>query len=347
MHVKKSVLDHIEKCYAVTEMEYDGRKHLICAAEGKGPCNVYSLDGTYEETLWNGPGGVMTLLQYPDSTEPVLLATQKFYSPDDSSEAKIVYYYRKGHEWIYETLCDLPHVHRFGMLEDESGRYLIAATLKSACAFEGDWTCPGRVWVAKIPESIFIFDREHQLKMEPLLSGLYKNHGFYIHKDGKEQYAVIGTENGIYKVAPMIKEEKGWKCEKIMEGKVSDMLIRDFDQDGKQEILTISPFHGDHISVYKPENERMVKVFERKEAMPFAHAICGGKVDGCDYAFLGGRSGTKKLISYHYDLEKRQYIEELLDEGAGAANCMTFRVDGKLKLFAANRETDEVAIYEW
>ena len=88
MKIVKKVIDHIEKCYAVTEFEYDGKRHLLCCAEGKGPCRAYDLQGNPEETLWNGQGGVMTLAQFPEGDEPVLLATQGFFSPDDASDAE-------------------------------------------------------------------------------------------------------------------------------------------------------------------------------------------------------------------------------------------------------------------
>lgn len=348
MQVAKRIIDHIEKCYAVTEFTDDRGRRLLCAAEGNGPCNAYDLQGNLTETLWRGPGGVMTLLQLPDAPQPVLLATQGFFSPDNASEGKIVYYYRNEGTWACRILCELPFVHRFGIVEGKGGKYLIAATLKSANAFDGDWTCPGRVWTAPLPEDIFRYDREHPLQMRPLLSGLYKNHGFCINKEAAGSYAVIGTENGVYTIFPPEGSDGEWRYERIFDDPVSDMLYQDFDGDGKRELLVLSPFHGEYVKIFKKEEGGgFVKVYEREKALPFAHAIWGDTINGRTVAFLGGREGERELIAVSYDGENGEYTETLVDKGAGAANCMVFWDNEEARLLAANRETDEVAVYSF
>lgn len=210
MKVKKKVIDHIEKCYSVAEFDYDGERHLLCSAEGKGPCRSYTLQGDITETLWDGPGGVMTLLQFPNHDEPVLLATQGFFSPDNAKKGKLVYYYRRENHWICRTLCDIPFIHRFGIIGNQDNKYLIAATLKSDNAFEGDWSCPGRIWTAELPEDIFQYNEKRPLTFQPLLSGLYKNHGFSINQENDKSYAVIGTENGVYTIYPPEEKNGEW-----------------------------------------------------------------------------------------------------------------------------------------
>ena len=91
MKAEKKVIGSLNKCYACATYEYDGVNHLIVAAEKTDPCYSFTMDGKKADTLWEGPGGVMTLLQF-HGREDVLLATQKFYSPNDSAQAKIVYY---------------------------------------------------------------------------------------------------------------------------------------------------------------------------------------------------------------------------------------------------------------
>lgn len=346
MRVEKRIIDHIEKCYAVTKFEYNNQEHLLCSAEGMGPCHSYDLQGNLVETIFDGPGGVMTLLQVPDISEPVLLATQGFYSPDNASEGKIVYYCRKENQWHCNILCDLPFIHRFGIVRYKEKKYLMAATLKSACAFEGDWTCPGRIWAAEFPENIFLYHKDNPLKLEPIFSGLYKNHGFSINEEKDYSYGIVGTEQGVYTVYPPGAFGDGWKIECILEEPVSDMLYRDFDGEGEKELLILSPFHGDAVKIYKKDDKgRLIKVYEREKKLSFAHAIWGGRAYGWEYAFLGGRGGGRELIALSYDKETGQYSESLLDTGAGAANCMLFQTEGGCILLAANRETDEVAVY--
>ena len=348
MKIKKTIIDHIEKCYAVTKICYDGESYLLCSAEGKGPCRSYTLQGDMIETLWDKPGGVMTLLQLPDYDEPVILATQGFFSPDNAAKARIAYYYRKDKQWHCETLCDMPFVHRFGVIGSQDKKYLIAATIKSDSAFEGDWSSPGKIWTAELPKNIFQYNEGKPLEFYPLMSGLYKNHGFSINHEEGIQYAIIGTENGVYTIYPPEEKGKKWVYRKILDEPVSDLLYQDFDNDGEKELLILSPFHGEKIKIFKKDkNGEFVKIYERSSPMPFAHAICGGNLYGKEYAFVGGREGKKELIAISFDEEKGNYTEELIDKGAGAANCMIFNMDNETKLLAANRESNEVAIYSF
>ncbi len=345
MKAEKKVIGSLTKCYAVTEMNIDGEKRLICAAEKQDPCYAFTTEGEQVDKLWDGPGGVMTLLQYPLSEEPILMATWKFYSPNDSANARIVYYTREDGQWVCHTLCALPFVHRFGIVKNNGVHYLVACTLKSAHAFKNDWTCPGRIWVAKLPEDIRAYNDEHQLELFPLESGLLKNHGFSIVEDGENSYAMVGTDNGVFKVVPPTEEDGAWSCENILAVPTSDMLYQDLDGDGERELLVLSPFHGDTMSIYKKSGEGFEKVWEYGKKMPFLHAIWGAALEGKEYAFIGNREADKELLAVYFDQDKQAYTVDVLDAGAGPANCRYINDNGTHKLIAANRETNEIALY--
>ena len=231
MRTEKKVIDQLNKCYAVAEFDFDGERHLISAAEKTDPCYIYNMDGERIDTLWEGPGGVMTLCQYPltESSDPILMATQKFYSPNDSAKAKIVYYTRENGEWVCHVLCDLPFVHRFGIVERSGNYYLVACTLKSAHAFKDDWTCPGRIWVAELPADIRSYNEDHMLELKPLVSGLYKNHGFCKVEEDGYSFVLVGTQNGVYKVTPPAEKDGEWSAECILDVPTSDMLYQDYE----------------------------------------------------------------------------------------------------------------------
>ena len=344
MKAEKKVIGNLNKCYAVSTLSYDGKDHLIVAAEKEDPAYIFDFDGTNVGTLWEGPGGVMTLAQYPLSADndPILMATYKFYSPNNSAAAKIVYYTREGDKWAVHTMCDLPFVHRFGVLKSGGIWYLVACTLKSAHAFKDDWTCPGRIWVAKLPENIREYDSDHQLELAPLVSGLYKNHGFAKCAEGDHEYVLVGTENGVYRIDPPASEGDEWKAECLLDVPTSDMLYQDYDGDGEKELLILSPFHGNTLSVYKKTDGKFQEVYTCEKKMPFLHAIWGTNINGKEYAFIGNRQEDRELLAIHYD---NGYVIDVLDQGAGPANCMYFKDGDAHKLLAANRETDEIAVY--
>ena len=344
MKAEKKVLANLNKCYAVSQLSYDGKRHLICAAEKEDPAYVFDLDGTKVDTLWEGPGGVMTLAQYPLSRDddPILMATYKFYSPNNSAEAKIAYYTRENGAWVMHVLCDLPFVHRFGLVERGGVWYIVACTLKSAHAFKDDWTCPGRIWVGRLPEDIRAYSADHQLELTPLVSGLYKNHGFVkcTGKDG--DFVLVGTENGVYRVTPPAEENGEWDAKQILDTPASDMLYQDYDNDGAMELLVLSPFHGDTLTIYKETAGGFKPVYTHEKKMPFLHAIWGANIEGTEYAFIGNRQEDRELLAIHYD---NGYVIDVLDQGAGPANCMYYKDGDSHRLLAANRETDEIAVY--
>ena len=344
LKAEKKVIGNLNKCYAVAKVVENGQDRLICAAEKSDPCYMFDTEGNQLEQLWDGPGGVMTLEQFP-SDDFILMATWKFYSPNDSANAKIVYYTRENGGLKCSVLCDLPFVHRFGILRNGGRNYLIACTLKSAHAFKNDWTCPGRIWVAELPEDIRQFNADNQLQLTPLVSGLYRNHGFGKVTEGDVTYAVVGTDNGVYKVVPPAQEGGEWEADVLLEEKTSDMLYVDFDGDGERELLTLSPFHGDTLSVWKKKQGTFEKVWEYPEKLPFLHAIYAAEIGGKSYGIVGNREDRRLLLAVSCDAASGTYQSEILDEGAGPANVLFFRDGEQDKLIAANRETDEIALY--
>lgn len=341
MKATKKVIGNLEKCYALGTFRYDETDHLVVAAEKVNPCYSFDLQGNLCDRLWEGPGGVMTVAQVPG--QPILMATQKFYSPNDSASAKIVYYRRIDGAWQCELLCELPFVHRFGVLERAGRRYLIACTLKSAHAFKNDWTCPGRIWTAPLPEDITRHNAANPLKLTPLMSGLYKNHGFEICHEGEDSFAVIACENGVFKVVPPAEPEGEWSTEQLLDTPASDILYLDFDGDGERELLVLSPFHGDTLTIHKKIDGAFAEVYRHPKRLPFLHAIWGAEIDGRVYGFIGNREEDRDLLAISWNGER--FVCDTLDRGAGAANVLHFRREGKDCLLAANRETDEIAIY--
>ena len=87
--MKKKVLATLEKCYSVAPLSYKGQPHFLVAAEKHDRCILFDTQGKEVSTIWEGPGGVMTMVQIP-GTDGRFLATHEFYSPNDSAQARIV-----------------------------------------------------------------------------------------------------------------------------------------------------------------------------------------------------------------------------------------------------------------
>lgn len=347
MNVKKKVMGNIPKCYAIAPLEYNDSKYILIAAEKQGPIEMYDLEGNYVDTVHDGRGGVMTMEQTPGSNG-AFLATSLFFSPNDSAEAKLVYYKPNAEgSWDMNIVRDIPHLHRFGILERNGINYLIACSLKSNHAFREDWTCPGRVWVAPLPEDFSQFDEENQLEMQPLMSGLYRNHGFFKYRKDGFTSAFIGTDNGVFKFTPPAEKDGEWETEQIIDEATSDILVFDIDQDGEDELIVYAPFHGQELSIYKNLDGVYEKIYRYTEPLPFLHAIWATEIDGKPTAIVGHRQGKRQLLLVSCDNpETKSFKVDVIDQDVGPANAFSYDYNGKKYIVAANREIDEIALYE-
>lgn len=76
----KQKLAELTKCYCVAGFDDDTGTHILVASEKDYPCYMFSLQGEREETLWETPGGVMSMVQVP-GVKDCLLATGSFIPP--------------------------------------------------------------------------------------------------------------------------------------------------------------------------------------------------------------------------------------------------------------------------
>ena len=345
-YTKKVIATDMPKCYAIGMLHGDDFDGFVVATEKEGPIRRFRLDGSAEENVCEGPGGVMTVMQVPGRGDQ-LMATYKFFSPNfGADDAKIVTYTRQADgSWRRSVLCDLPYVHRFGVLTGADGQaWLIACTIKGACReFKNDWKTPGAVYVAKLPERLERFDEDNQLELTCLANYQLQNHGFYTAPDAS--FALVGTAAGVFRYVPPATSGDGWSVDCLVVQPTSDMTLADFDGDGKDEIITISAFHGDTLSVWhEGENpDTYVKVWEDPQKRGFLHAIWSGELAGSTCAVMGNRKDGRDLLRVYW--EDGAYRVEAIDHDHGPANVWGFEEGGSSYIISANRETDEVALY--
>jgi len=345
MKINKKVISNLDKCYSIAPLYYKGKQHILVAAEKTDKCIMFDINGETEETVWDEPGGVMTMVQVP-GTDGQFLATHKFYSPNDSKEAKIIVATsKKEGGWEIRTLAELPHVHRFDILQRNGVKYLIACTLKSGHEFKEDWSMPGKVYAAVLPDDLSVYNQDNQLQLTVVKDGMLKNHGYYkVVEDGVET-SVISSEQGVFQFFPPETATGEWKIEQLLDTPSSDAVLVDLDGDGEKELVVLAPFHGASISIYHKKNGSYEKVYDYPEPAEFTHAIWGGILGGRPAAVVGHRQGCRNLIAFTYNKEKGSYETENIDENCGPANIYHYVNEGKDIFIATNREINEVAMY--
>ena len=342
MQVTKDVIYELPTCCSLAPILAGGEERFLVAAEKDDPCVLFAADGTRLETVWEGPGGVMTMEQLPGPTS-CFLATQRFFSPNDSAEAKIVLAEPGKDGWRVRTVAELPFVHRFGIISRNGTRHLLACTLKSGHERKDDWSHPGAVYAVALPETLDGVDAEHPLEFRLLKDGMTKNHGFSKCLDGSVEAALVASESGVWRFTPPTDPEGEWTIAQLLDVGASDAVLVDFDGDGEAELGVISPFHGDRLAIYARDGDGAYhEAWAYPEPLPFLHATWPGYLFGRPAWFVGARGGERLSLVITWDADAGTYRAEVFDRGAGAANFL--QLDMR-RLLAANRESDEVAIY--
>ena len=346
MKITKKTIAQLNKCYALSELTYRGEHCFLVAAEKRDPCYLFNEDGRKLATVWDQPGGVMTMTPVPGQ-DGTFLATHQFYSPNDSAEAKIVIAQPDGQGgWAVRTLVEAPFVHRFGILERGGTRYLIVCCLKSGHAYKEDWSMPGRVFAAELPEDLSPYDGQHQLPLTELKSGMLKNHGYCLVREGDYDTALAGCEQGVFQFVPPEARGGSWEIRQLLDVPTSDAVLLDLDGDGALELGCMSPFHGDRLAIYHLDGDgRYQKVWEHPEPCEFLHATWAGELADGPAWIVGHRKGRRDTMAIRY-VPGTGYTAEVIDADVGAANVMHFvNSAGQDVLVAANREIDEIAMY--
>lgn len=346
MKISKKVIANLSKCYSIAPLKYRNQNCFLVAAEKKDRCILFDEKGDELDTIWSEPGGVMTMVQVPGS-DGQFLATHKFYSPNDSKDAKIIIAtpISKGN-WEIRTLVNLPFVHRFDILERNGVHYLIACALKSGHEFKDDWSSPGKVYAAVLPDDLSGYNEDNQLELKVIKDNMLKNHGYYKVKVAGVESSLISADCGVFEFIPPENPESDWEIRQLIESPASDAVLVDFDEDGNNELAVLSPFHGDQISIYKRKDNKFVKVYDYENKTEFTHAIYGGRLGSKNALIVGHRKGERDLLIFTYDREMHKYNAQLIDHDCGPANVYHYNKDGEDIIISTNREIDEVAMYK-
>lgn len=343
MEIRKKAISDLTLCYCVAPLTYKGEEHFLVASEKEHPCRLFDRQGNMVSEIWKEPGGTMSAVQLP-GVDGVFMATHRFYSPNNSKEAALVLCGPSEDGWWVKTVAELPCVHRFDILSRDGVCYLLACCLKNDYEYKDDWRFPGVTYGCRLPEDLMSLASGKTLEMKPLKDGMLKNHGYCRAEHNGVMCALVTCEQGVFRFTPPAAGQEQWEIESLISDPVSDAVQVDLDGDGQPEMLTISPFHGDTICVYKLVEGEYRKVYTHAQPLAFAHALCEGVVNGKAVAFVGHREGARDLLMFHY--ENGGYKATVFDHDVGPANVRFFHWDGRDVLISANREINEVAYYE-
>ena len=150
MKFEKHSLCHIPFCYAVGAMPVGGRQTYFFATDDTGPCYAVDAQTLARETVWDGPGGTMSIVPLPNEPD-AFLASQNFMPGFAAAHARIVKVKRTPSGWTVTPWLKLPYVHRFDLLQRDGHWYFLACILSSTQEEHARRDCPG--YLAAAPMS--------------------------------------------------------------------------------------------------------------------------------------------------------------------------------------------------
>jgi hypothetical protein len=288
-----------------------------------------------------GPGGCMALV--PDNERPDTLFAimgcfvgYKFQtggvyriSPDPGSAA--------------ERIIDLPFAHRIDFVNRGGTRFLIAATLAADKRDAADWSRPGSLYASRVPRA-----PGESWELTPVLEGIHRNHGLLAARFmGRRSVLVSGTE-GLF-AADLDSGGADWAFQQVLSREISEIAVSDIDGDGDEELITIEPFHGNSIHIYKLVGSRWQLAWET--GLEFGHCLLAGMLNGVRTILVSNRAGNRDLLLFEFNASPARGRgiadpkRHVVDPGAGAANMLVVSHEGADRIFSTNQAAGEIVSY--
>lgn len=338
--IKEKKLD-LHRCYAAGAIHYEGQLCPVFATEGEGECQLFAGEGYGEQHLvWEQPGGTMSVIELPHRPGE-FLAVQNFFPTFQSENATIVWGRPDGRGgYQVQTILRLPYVHRFDILTRGGRHYFLAATLCTSKREKEDWSDPGKVYVAELPENLL-----EPMRLQVLREGMVKNHGYSRLPWPGGEAGLVSCEAGIFLMVPPGAPGEAWQVDTWLTEPTSDVAALDLDGDGELELAAISPFHGNTFSLYKKQAGQYRLWYTYPIREEFYHVVKACHLRGVPTILGGCRRGEMALFMLQWQPERKTIQATVIDCGGGPSNVEVIHTPTRDIIVSANREKGEGVLY--
>lgn len=374
LQVKPISVCPMKGAYAISTVVIDGKTQVIAATEDHGPAVLIDPDTWSATDFVPGPGGCMSIVQMSEQAQDKSAdrgrrpGAESLYAifgcfPGYDFHGAAVYRIQRSlldAPFTVSEIFRLPFAHRLTFVEKDGVEYLIAANLAANKESPEDWSLPGSLLAAPVPQNL-----SDDWEPATILDNLHKNHCMFAGRLDGERVMLIGGQEGLY-CFDLESSGPGWSRRMIVDHEVSEAVLFDIDRDGADELITIEPFHGNRLAVYRREhlgeshgreigaaglttkaslldNSRLRPVFEAELA--YGHGLWAGLLAGSPALVVGNRSGNQNLEIFVIDTAGTGLVRETVAEGVGSANTVVLGHAGATWIVATNQGTEQVAAY--
>lgn len=336
--IKKTVLMNVEKVYTANSF-ICGNKRFVAAGSEVGP-EVKLLDfSSGESCLVSGcPGGVMSFVPVPGRND-VFYSIMGLFPGFVGLEAGVYIHKFSNSGWESRRVFHIPFAHRCEIISRNGTNYLFAVSVSRHKDAPSDWSKAGDIFMVPLDPVTAEPSRPDATLVD---SNVFRNHGMLkIERNGCESLMISGAE-GIFSLEP--KPDGSCVVERLFDSEVSEFGFVDLDGDGVDELVTIEPFHGSNLCVYKLEEGKWCHKFSSN--LSFGHGLSCGKYNGDAVIVVGNRRGplTLQLLKLK-DASDWSFDVVELEQEAGPTQTQVFTEAGVDYILSANQLKNEVVVY--
>jgi hypothetical protein len=334
--MKKKVILNIESVYTANAFQIGSEMFVAAGSETKPEVYLYNLVFGVSSLVTGCPGGVMSFIPVPGSPD-LFFSIMGLFPPFIGAEAGVFKHRRLGDKWETQKAMDLPFAHRCEILHRNGKNYLFAASVSKHKENPADWSKPGEMYLSQLDENPSL-----PLNSELIDNSLTRNHGMLRSKiDGIETLCISGAE-GIFYFEQLPGEQ--WVKKLLFEKEVSEFGFIDLDGDGREELITIEPFHGEALNVYKRNGFEWELKFS--DTLSFGHGLSCGFFQNEPVIVVGNRRGSFTLDLFKViDLAGGNFSREVLEQDAGPTQTQVFSHGKTDYILSSNQKKYEVALY--
>lgn len=332
---RKKVMLNIPGVYTANAFQVGADHYVGAGSETEQIVHLYNIKNGSSSQVSDCPGGMMSFIPVPGSPDS-FVTIMGLFPPFIGGEAGLFFHKRTGEGWKTSKVLDMPFSHRCEILSRNGKNHLFLATVSRRKDNPGDWSRPGELHLVSIDE-----DAEGKWDTKIIDNSVFRNHGMSRAMiNGQETVCISGAE-GIFYL-----EQYGddWRLQPLFDKEVSEMSFIDLDGDGVDELVTIEPFHGDSLNIYKKTGDGWEKIYT--DSLSFGHGLSSGIFQGNPIIIAGNRADSLAMVAYRVkDLSSGKVESQIVEEGTGPTQTQVFRAGSTDYILSSNQKKNEVALY--
>ena len=332
--LEKKVLIELPSIYTSNAF-YLGEKFYVAAgSEDRQAVYIIDPESNEKTKISDGPGGMMSILPIPGCDDK-MVSVMGLFPPFIGGAAGIFLHEKINQTWETRKVIFLPFSHRCEILTINEENHLFIATVSKHKENPSDWSRPGELHHVKIDLS-----NTGNWETDVVFGDLYRNHGMTKCMINNEEMLCISGDKGIFAIKKG--KENAWESIQLFDREVSEFAFFDLDNDGVDELVTIEPFHGKDLNIYKNDGKDWTLMYN--SPLVFGHGLCAGKFKGQNVVAVGNRRETEAL-ELHKVHSMTNIEKTIVEEKVGPTQLKFFTNKGVDYLLSSNQAKNEVALY--